>query len=402
MSQPSHRLRLASAALAVGLSTVVVAQQQQLSADPPGPLVNLRYRELTNRQDFNFADSKLGKFERPVGDLNMEFAGGSFASDGFEPNFRSYCVEPQRPMYAGETYPFTVEPLNRPAWYGLPDTADGRKEATRRAKFLRELFGRFYEDTLRDARATAAAFQVAVWELTNETDVPDGPMPYNLFAGNYKADYPDEAASPEFVRQAQRYVVSLTGDDAPFAESPVLQGLELVRLTAVGNGEFAGQSQLALRSAPGAAGGLYGPGAEPGGGGVGGLGGPGLRGPAAGVGGGFPGGGGGFGGGGGGFIGGGPVSSDSTANPGTAGPQTPIDTGVTPIPPLVDSGTINQGPNVRPGQDPPPTNPVNPTPQTPNNNNPPTDVIPAPAGVVLGGVAVAIAGLTRAARRRRA
>ena len=58
--------------------------------------------------------------------------------------------------------------------------------------------------------------------------------------------------SPEYVQRAQRYVQSLTGDDASYNENPVLAGQNLVRLTGLKSGtNAAAQSQLSLRSSGG-------------------------------------------------------------------------------------------------------------------------------------------------------
>jgi hypothetical protein len=372
-------VRLASLIAVAGL-TASAAAQQVGPAEPTGPLVSLRYVGLTNRESFRFV--QLGTtFTRPVGDLNMEFATGVFPSDGLETRFRSFCVEPLVPMYAGDSYPFSVDPVDRPRWFGLPDTDDGKTTASRRAQYVRELYGRFYQETLDDPKANAPAFQVALWELVTETEFPDGPMPFNLYTGTFRADYPDEAGSPAFVRQGQRYLQALTGDDAPFSAAPVLSGMELVRLTAYREAGAAtvGQSQLALRASPGGTGGFVAAGGDgaPGGGlpgGVGPIAGPGGIGPAVG--------GGVFGGGGGGGFFGPPGGVTSTSDPGAGGPATPTPPlTTTPTPPLTEEGPISTGPVERPPTLPPITPPVTPTPPSVV-----PEVIPAPAAVILAGI----------------
>ena len=69
-----------------------------------------------------------------------------------------------------------------------------------------------------DTTPSAPAFQVALWEVVQEPTIPEGPLPFNLFAGAFRANYPNEAESPEYVQLAQKYVQSLTGDDSIFGE----------------------------------------------------------------------------------------------------------------------------------------------------------------------------------------
>ena len=163
------------------------------------PTVLLRYRELTNREELRLVSAEQ-KFTKSVGDMTMEFPTGVFPSAGIDPAVRTFCVEPLVPMYAGEVYPFAVDPVGKPAAFGLPDTPEGVAAGERRGRFLRELYGRFYNDVTADPKLNAAAFQTALWELTQETEVPDGPMPFSLFTGTFRGDYPAEAEAPAFVR----------------------------------------------------------------------------------------------------------------------------------------------------------------------------------------------------------
>ncbi len=402
---PRTRLtRLLVPLLGLGVPTAFVAAQAPVPAEVPTVL--LRYRELTNRQSFNFVQANQ-KHTKPVGDMSMEFPAGLLPSAGLDPTLRTFCVEPLVPMYAGEVYPFQVDPLGKPAAFGLSDTPEGVAAGEKRARFVRELYGRFYTDVAADPAVNAPAFQVALWELTQETEVPDGPMPFSLATGTFRADYPNEADSPAFVRQAQRYVQTLTGDDASFAANPALANMQLTRLTAlhpVGR-VAAGQSQLALRTTPTTptgfdSGGLGGPaggglgGMPTGFGGLGrGIGGGGIGGPAGGRPGGFGGGGGGFGG----FGGFGNTTTTPTTTttpgsittPGNGGPASPTTSFIptVPVAPGPDTTPGTSGPSGRPPEFPP-----GPTP-------PSVQAVPAPAGLVLAGVAAAALGLRRFRRR---
>lgn len=357
------------------------------------PSVFLRYRELTNRESFNFVLANQ-KYTRPVGDLTMEFPLGAVPSSGLDPVARTFCVEPLVPMYAGDVYPFTVDALGKPSAFGLPDNPDGVAAAEKRARYIRELYGRYYVDVATDPKVNAPAFQAALWELSQETEVPDGPMPFSLYTGTFQADYPAQADAPAFVQRAQQYVQDLTGDDSVFAANPALSNLTLSRLTALQpvGGAMVGQSQLALTttapiSTGSDAGGLGGPALGTLGGIPTGFGGSPLRSTGGGLGGpasgGFPGGGGIGGMGGFGGVGTTAPNTGNSSGPGTSGPVTPGGSVVIPtIPsaPGTDTGTSTGGPSTGLPQNPPgvipPLTPVSP--------------IPAPAGVVLGVVGLGV------------
>jgi len=406
MTRPAPRLiprsnspRLFGVAATIVLACAATPAAGQVVADPARPVVTLRYKELTNREEFKFRVENRGEFAKPVGDMNFEFPPGVAPAAGLGADQRTFCIEPLVPIYAGRIYDFAVGPVNDPASYGLPDTVEGKAAAEKRAVYIRELYGRYYADTVEDNPVATAGFQAALWELAGETQVPDGPLPFNLFTGAFKANYPNEAEAPEYVRTGQRYLQSLTGDDAPFRDAKVLQGLELVRLNGLAGADgLTPQSQLALRAAPGDLGG-----GNSAGGGAGGFGpsgaGPGGIGPGIG-GGGFPfGGGGGRGGspGGGGIGGGGvgfpfsnfgtpgtTVATTTENQPGTTSPQE--STGTTTVPPITRPPVI-----IPPGGEEPPPGGEEPPPE----GNP----VPAPPGVFLGLIGVASLWVVRRTRR---
>ena len=64
-----------------------------------------------------------------------------------------------------------------PTAFALPNTDAGREEAFRRAKYVRELFGRFYPQALKEDDPDAGfAFQVALWEIIHEGQLPENPV----------------------------------------------------------------------------------------------------------------------------------------------------------------------------------------------------------------------------------
>lgn len=318
------------------------------------PALEVFYNRLEPKESFKYkwkGEEKLCN----VGAFRWEVPESDFATGGLDRNFTGYCAEILVPMYAGKLYRFQVQSLDDPQAYGLPATPEGATAATRRATLIRELFGRYYaknppaEDTF--------AFQVALWELTQETEPADGAAKFDVFAGDFQADYPKDEA-PAFVTKAQQYLDSLTGDDTPYYTNEAIDRRELIRLQGIANAEgVVAQSQLALRyknggaTAPGA-------GSTLGGNVAGGAGGGGTGGNPGGGGGGGSGLGGGTGGGGGLITGGGGGGSGG-GGPGGGGPGGGGPGGVTPPP---TGGGHNK----------PPTGGGKTTP------------VPAPAGIVLG------------------
>ena len=397
------------------------AQVVPVAVDPvrTEPVITARYNSLVDRQELAFRDGDDGLYAKPVGQLDFGFPLESYAWEGFDQSFRTYCIEPLMPIYAGRTYTFAVEPLGRPEQFGLPDTDDGRAEAERRAVMVRELYGRFYADLTDRPEIAGPAFQTALWELFREREFPDGPMPFNLSTGTFRQNYPDVDAVPEFAALAQSYLGDLTGDDTLFFDNPDLFGRELVVLSDVEsmNG-MPIQAQLGLRESlvSAAADSFGGLGGAQGLGSIGSGSGGGIS-PGLGLGGAPL-----LGGGGGGGLGGGagggqnpPGSAPSGISPiatlpGDAGGgnQSPQVGETPPLFPPIGPPTFPPGnppigpPPTNPPIGPPPTNPpIGPPPTNPPVNpppvNPPPEAVPAPPAAVLG----AIAGIVLLARRTR-
>jgi len=313
--------------------------------------------------------------------------GGSFGTAGLDRNFSGLCAEVLVPITANKLYKFKVNSLYEPSNYSV----DGKDEkepsekailgAARRVTAIKELFGRYYRKAFDEVYTSdeLIAAQIAMWEVIQESDPAEGDAKFDLFGGDFQAGY-DRKNAPAYVTKAQEYLDSLTGDDATFYTNPDLRGRELIRLQGIANANgVVAQSQFALRYA--------------GGGGVGGNAGnrplttgggfvPGVGGgaPLAG----FGTGAGGFGSGGG--SGGSPTSPTNTATPPVGGPSTTTTppTTTTSFPPIGGPETP-ETPSQPPGGIPslfsfPPTGP------TP---------VPAPAGLVLGAIALGTLGSWR-------
>ena len=325
--------------------------------------------------------------EPSVGILNWDVPSTEFTTAGLDRTFRTYCAEAPIGVTEGKTYRFEVQSPSRPEAFGLPETAAGRAEAARRDGYIRELFGRYYLPSLDDPKATRA-FQIALWEIIHETQLPaTKAAPFDLTTGNFQADYPNLAAAPAFVQVAQDYLKSLTGNENLFYENPGLAGMELIRLKGLagaGAGDIAAQSQLALQTAQASA---ESEGAATAGSGVtsglGGLGGSGSGGP----------------GGGGSSFGGAPtglgVGSAFGAGVGSPGTSTgSSSTGTTSTTPSSTTSTTPfQAPTISTSDPPinqPPNNSVLPAIDQLPPSHQQVSPVPTPAGLVLGLVACGI------------
>ena len=142
-------------ALAIGLFAAAPVSAEEI------PDLTLRSRELAGRQELKFV-SKAAASVKPAGLLNWDFPPAGFATVGFETAPQTYCIEPQVPVVPGTEYPFRIEAFGQPRDFGLKDDDDGRKAAARRTKFVRELYGRYYPDSVKDPAAQAAFQHVRV------------------------------------------------------------------------------------------------------------------------------------------------------------------------------------------------------------------------------------------------
>jgi hypothetical protein len=362
---------------------VVLAVQSRVSAQTPE--LEVFYNKLDPKEQFKY--KWQGKEAVcTAGVFRWEVPQKEFGTNGLDRNFTGYCAEVLVPITADKLYRFKVNSLFAAENFPLAGQEGAPLAAQRRATYIKELFGRYFRDpVLKPVNPDdAVALQIALWEIIQETEPAKAVPKLDLFSGDFQANYP-KADAPAAVLRAQEFLDSLTGNDSVFFENPDLRGRELIRLQGIPNADgVVAQSQFALRFAgggsTGAAGGSR---ALTGGGGLGG-GGSGLGG-----GGGFGalggGGGGGSGGGNGGLITN-PLGG-TTSTPGGSATTTSTATSTPPTSPI----------------DPVPVNgitPPNPT-QPPSTTPPETTPVPAPAGLILGVLALGTFGSWRFGMRLR-
>jgi hypothetical protein len=261
-SRAAHSAITRSGVWAFSLGTALFAGGSALAE---GPEVVAVYEGAWPKAGSGFAVKGKG-YDRPAGVLRFAVPPTEASTAGLDREFASFCAEPLASVVGGRTYRFEARRPDDPEAFGLPDTADGRAEAERRAGYVRELFGRHYPAAVRGSDPVpAAAFQVALWELTQEGDPPAAGQPFSLTSGAFRSR--DGGAEEAAVAaRAEEMLRSLTGSDAVFYEAEGTRGAELVRLRGVANlaGEVA-QSQFTLRNTALASGGGGAPGAGGGG-----------------------------------------------------------------------------------------------------------------------------------------
>jgi hypothetical protein len=346
------KLSLRTGALALLTVAALLGSTQPSVAQTPS--LDVYYDRLDPKTTFKY------KFKGVEGVCNVgafrwEVPASSFSTGGLDRNFTGYCAEIEVTIVAGKTYRFQQTSLLDPKYYGLKPDAEGIRAAQRRATYIRELFGRHYSEGKTGEPKDTFAFQIALWELTHETEPADRVATFDLFSGDFQANYTKETA-PDYVLQAQAWLQELTGNDASYYENPNIKGRELVRLDGIPNADgLTAQSQYALRYINGGA-----PRTAPGGGLLG------TTGSVSGAGGFAAGGTGGF------------ATVGTIGNGGdTGGP------GGGPLVSLGDIGTSGTSGTTGTTGGPPTT-----TNQRPPANGPQTTPVPAPAGLILGLVAV--------------
>jgi hypothetical protein len=349
------------------LGAVLLALTLHSAASGQTPALEVFYTKLEPKEQFKFKN-KDKEATASAGVFRWEVPETEFGTNGLDRNFTGYCSEILVPMTANKSYRFQIGSIAAPENYSVSNSAEPEKAAQRRVKYIQELFGRYYRDA--QTRAVnpdeAVGFQLALWELIQEGEPAEGEPTFDLSKGSFQANYPPDEV-PASVTKAQEYLGSLSGNDALFYENPDLRGRELIRLKGIPNADGTiAQSQFALRYA--------------GGGGVGAASRPLTGGVGAGVGFGAPGGGigAGLGGGGGGLLAGTGAGAGGTGGASSVPTTTPITTTTTLPPSTPPTTTVTT---------PPVGGPETPTP------------VPAPAGVILGVIALGTVGSWRLGAR---
>ncbi len=375
----NYLVRTRLVALVAALPLALALQTQSHGQEPA---LEVFYSKLEPKEQYKY--KRKGKEAVcTAGVFRWEVPASEFSTQGLGRTFTGYCAELLVPITADKLYRFQTNDIGAIENYNLAGVHGDEtgNAAERRTKYILELFGRNFRDPVLKTVAAdeAAAFQIALWEIIQESEPAEGALKLDLFAGDLQANYP-KADAPAYVTKAQAYLTALTGtDDALFYENADLRGRELIRLKGIENADkVVAQSQFALRFKGGGAigGGAFARALTADGGGIGVA-------PLAG--GGGSGGGLGGGSGGGGFLTGGNPGNGNTLTTTPGGSTTTTN----PPPPTTTNPPPTTPPVGQPETPEPPTNPPVGEPEIPTNP------VPAPASLLLGVIALGTLGTWR-------
>ena len=245
MSHTRVRARLVALVAALPLALIL-----QTRAHAQEPVLEVFYRKLEPKEQFKFKWKGM-EAECVAGVFRWDVPQSEFGTNGLGRHFTGYCAEVLVSITADKMYRFQTNKTDAPANYNLAGVAKDKIDdaAKRRTRLVEELFGRYFRDPVLKPinEIDAVAFQIALWEIIQESEPAEGDLKLDLFAGDFQANYP-KADAPAFVVKAQQYLDSLTGrDDVMFFMNDDLRGRELIRLQGMEGAEGVAQSQFALR-----------------------------------------------------------------------------------------------------------------------------------------------------------
>ena len=250
---PSTSARTRLVALIAAFPLVFALQSRAVGQEPA---LEVFYTKLEPKEQFKYK-WKGKEAVCSAGVFRWEVPQTEFGTNGLDRNFTGYCAEVLVPITADKTYRFRMNSIFAPENYGLAGRENSATIANRRAVAIKELFGRYYRDPIGKSVNTdeAVALQIALWEVIQETEPAEDQAKFDLFAGDFQANYA-RADAPAYVLKAQQYLDSLTGNDALYYENPDLKGRELIRLQGIENADkVVAQSQFALQYVNGGGGG---------------------------------------------------------------------------------------------------------------------------------------------------
>jgi hypothetical protein len=182
----------------LGIAGVVVSL---LSSPAPADTVVAKFNTVSPNRIFAYTlDGVTSNGLTYAGEFNWTRTGGDHpgAPDG---DFVTFCVELTQHINFNTTYTYNVVPLENapdPGGYGVTLGMGIEK-----ADMIRELWGRHFAD-IQDSD-TAAAFQVAVWEIVYDDE-------RSMTSGAFRARMPGyDSHANDFVPLAQTWLNSIDG-----------------------------------------------------------------------------------------------------------------------------------------------------------------------------------------------
>jgi hypothetical protein len=119
----------------------------------------------------------------------------------------AFCIEVQTISFGG-TYPYSVrDAFDAPIPDGPNDTSGGPMGVPK-AEGLKELWGRFHGQV--NSNITAAAFQLAVWEIVFEDLYVTSPPAWDVLSGKFEARL-DSGDPTLAINQANAWLAQIDG-----------------------------------------------------------------------------------------------------------------------------------------------------------------------------------------------
>lgn len=157
---------------AMAISALVAAA---LVSSAQGSVVTATFNNVSPGTGVNVSSNGGGSFGgTTAGVFNWTATGGD---SGIVGQFTTFCIELTQHISGGNSYTYT---LTAPASAPIPGL--GFSPMGPRANLLAELYGRFYPTLNLSNASDTAAFQLAVWEISNDNNAT-----LDLTTGNFQA-----------------------------------------------------------------------------------------------------------------------------------------------------------------------------------------------------------------------
>ncbi len=155
-------------------AAAVLGTTLAISSFASADVITARFDEITPGRSIEYSLDSGGSFHGTrAGSFLWTRLGGDYAGPGADGAFTTYCIEINQHISYGSTYDYETRAADLSP---IPGSGMGAARADRLAEF----FGRYYSPQF-TTNNDAAAFQVAVWEITHD----DG---LNLTDGVFQID----------------------------------------------------------------------------------------------------------------------------------------------------------------------------------------------------------------------